>query len=145
MKTLDADFKAWMDRLKLRAEIVGKALNVTGQTVRNWRASSIPKRKRAEVERMMAEWESNPSSHFGPRLVINATDQQFQNWNDAANHCPGGPKRIEEWARDGLNELAKEYFSKKGPRPLTPDEEQTLRAADEHAEYKVQKLQSGKN
>lgn len=113
MSTFTEEFRSWMDKEKLRAEIVGNALDVSPQTIRNWRASSVPKRKEEAVRRLMREWDSNPRAHLGRNLVVNATYEQFRAWNQAANATDGGPKLLEDWAREGLDEMAKEFFERK--------------------------------
>jgi hypothetical protein len=111
MSNFDTDFRKWMDEKKLRAETVGKALDVSAQTVRNWRAGTIPKRKHDAIQRIMREWDNSPATQIGSRLSVQATDEQFRAWNRAANECEDGPMLIEDWARISLNKLAREYFS----------------------------------
>ena len=103
MKTIDERFRAWMDDHKLRAEVVGRALDVSPQTIRNWRADAIPPRRHEAVLRVMREWDVNPMTQVGSRLSIQATDEQFRSWNKAALDAG---KLIEEWAREGLDGLA---------------------------------------
>ena len=95
-----------MDEKKLLAETVGKALDVSPQTIRNWRASGIPKRRYHAVRRLMREWDFSINAQIGPRLSIPASDKQFRAWNAAAL---AEGKLIEDWARDGLDLLAQEH------------------------------------
>lgn len=97
--------KQWMDAKKISAEEVGNHLDVSAQTVRNWRSSRVPERKEKAVSRMIEEWQS-PSGTAGRFLAVSATDEQFRNWNLAANHCAGGPKLMEDWARESLDAMA---------------------------------------
>lgn len=105
MEIPDDRFRAWMDEKKLLAETVGKALDVSPQTIRNWRASGIPKRRHEAVRRLMREWDFKANAQIGSRLSISASDKQFRSWNAAAL---AEGMLIEDWARDGLDQLAQE-------------------------------------
>ena len=89
----------------LRAEQVGKHLNVSAQTVRNWRVSGIPPRKQLQVREMIANWDQRPAALLG-RIILSPTPTQFDNWNDAAM---AKGLRISEWAVKGLDKLAKDH------------------------------------
>lgn len=102
------EFRDWMDSLNLKASSVTSRFGISAQTVFNWRSNGVPPSRQEFVSRIIAEWTSG--SAFGPRLVVHANEQQFRAWNDAANNCESGPKRLEDWVKDGLDELAREYF-----------------------------------
>lgn len=97
-----------MDSTRLRADQVAERLNVSAQTIRNWRSAGIPPRRASHVEKLIREWESNPLSHIGPRLTIRATEEQITRWNIASMN---EQKTIEAWAVDGLEKLARQTFA----------------------------------
>ena len=109
MNDLTERFKAWMHNEQIKAPFVGSLLDTSPKTINNWRSNGIPARLADRVERLMAEWKTNPRSHLGNSITIRATDEQFSRWNRAANrshNADGSIKTIEEWALDGLDSLA---------------------------------------
>lgn len=111
------EFRDWMNSLNLKASAVASRFGISGQTAFNWRSNGVPPSRQEFVSRTIAEW--TEGSAIGPRLVVQANERQFRAWNDAANSCEGGPKRLEDWVREGLDELAKEYFDEPQlPLPL---------------------------
>jgi hypothetical protein len=103
------EFREWMDSLKLKAPTVAGRFGITVQTVNHWRSKGVPDSRKEFAARTMAEWSSGSS--IGPRIQVQATDEEFRAWNRAALECEGGPKLIEDWAREGLNQMAIEYFN----------------------------------
>lgn len=133
------EFRDWMDTQKLKVSAVCSRFGISEQTAFNWRSKGVPKSRQDFVSRVIAEW-SNASA-IGPRIQVQATDAQFRAWNLAANDCENGPKTIEEWARDGLNELAREYFSNPQLslplRSLPKHHEETTMVAEDSPPYRV--------
>ena len=141
LKTKDGpafDFLRWMNSKKLKSEAVCVRFGASLQTIRHWRSKGVPKSRQEFVLNTIAGWDTGSTG--GPTLYIYASKQQFRAWSEAARD---EKKILEDWAMEGLDEMAKEYFSKKGPRPLTQNEEETLRAAEEQAEYHARKTPSG--
>ncbi|GEM_PF-1730958 len=91
-----------MERMKLKGPQVAPRLGISIQTLRNWRCSGIPPRKREHVAQLMADWDKIQSSLA--TLQIRASSEQFTRWNWAALQKG---KLIEEWAREGLDEIAR--------------------------------------
>ncbi len=102
----EPDLRGWMDRMKLKGPQVAQQLGISLQTLHNWRSAGIPPRKRTQVARLMADWDKIESSLN--TLQIRASAEQFTRWNWAALNQG---KLIEEWAREGLDEFARECFS----------------------------------
>lgn len=100
------DLRAWMEHMKLKGPQVAPRLGISIQTLRNWRCSGIPPRKREHVAQVMADWDKIQSSLT--TLQIRASSEQFTRWNWAALHKG---KLIEEWAREGLDEIARGSIS----------------------------------
>lgn len=106
------EFRDWMNSLKLKAPAVAARFGITDQTARHWRSKGVPDSRQDFVSRTISEWAD--AATIGPRLQVQATDAQFRAWNQAA--LDEG-KLMEDWARDGLDELAKEFFSS-APRSI---------------------------
>lgn len=122
MADTEQDFKEWMDQRGLTAEEVGKALDVSPQTVKNWRSVGVPERRQAHVRYFMSTWSGVPASNNAPAfqpLMVHATREQFRNWESAARH--EGYNHLEDWAQEGLDKLAKEW--EQGGLKTLPDPE----------------------
>lgn len=121
------DFKTWMDERGLSAEEAGKALGVSAQTVKNWRSVGVPERRQAHVKFFMSTWSTAPASGTQTQqpLVIHATREQFRRWNKAAVLQD---KLIEDWATEGLDELAREWEA--GGLKALPSPEPSARVAE---------------
>lgn len=109
MDTFSKNFKEWMDSNHLKAGDVATALHVEAQTVRNWRASGIPLRSQARVAEWMAtlnrEKAGDPANELqGQTLLLFPSPTEFQAWGLAAL---ASGKLIPDWAKDGLNHLAR--------------------------------------
>lgn len=117
------EFREWMDSLKLKAPTVANRFGITEQTVNHWRSKGVPKSRKEFAARTMAEWASG--SAIGPCIQVQATAEQFRNWNQAA--LDQG-KLMEVWARESLDELAREHFANPQmslplrplPKPMNP-------------------------
>jgi|688.fasta_scaffold396759_2 hypothetical protein len=104
--TPNPDLRAWMEQKKLKGAQVAPILGISIQTLRNWRCSGIPPRKREYVARFIADFEN--ARTLKTTLQIRASSEQFTRWNWAALQKG---KLIEEWAREGLDEIAKGSIS----------------------------------
>lgn len=102
------EFRDWMNSQNLKTPAVIARFGITEQTARHWRSKGVPSTRQDFVSRTIAEWADGSS--IGPRIQIQATDSQFRAWNRAALECEGGPKLIEDWAREGLDQMACEFF-----------------------------------
>lgn len=134
MNKFSRQFRDWMDGHdpRLRAEEVGRALDVSPQTIRNWRSSGVPDRKMAAVLRIMREWDTTAGVQMGNRLCITASDEQFRAWNQAAISEEGGPYLLEEWAKNGLDKMANDYSQR--PRLYEFSDEDSSKVADDPPE-----------
>jgi len=56
MKQSNLTLKEWMDDRRLKASDVCNALQVSEQTIHQWRSYGVPARRQPHVERYMAEW-----------------------------------------------------------------------------------------
>jgi hypothetical protein len=103
------EFREWLNSQSLKTPQVTARFGISEQTARHWRSKGVPESRQDFVSRTIAEWADGSS--IGPRIQIQATDAQFRAWNRAANECEGGPKLLEDWAREGLDQMAHEYFT----------------------------------
>lgn len=100
------EFRDWMDRNGIKIAEAATALGVGEQTVANWRSIGVPPRRAEHVRFYMANWEQTAGHGENTNsIVVRATPDQFKQWNKAAM-LDG--MLIEDWARQGLDELAAE-------------------------------------
>lgn len=129
MNAVTERFRKWMDSRNLSAADVADALNVSPATVTTWRSRGIPLRKQDFVQRFMDQTDAaqivERLAEVPKSIILLPVDQStFNKWNRAANRCG---KIMEDWAIDGLDELAREQ--------LPPSILLALRAADPPAKY----------
>lgn len=108
MDEFSLQFRAWMDRHRMKASDVADALFVTEQAVRNWRSAGVPPRRQAQLSDWMtsvdAAHASDPIDYLRTRpLVVDATFVEWTMWENAAF---ASGKKLTTWAREGLNKLA---------------------------------------
>lgn len=111
-----------MDRHRMKAAEVADALFVTEQAVRNWRSAGVPARRQPHLAEWMATVDAahigDPIDYLRSRpLVVEATPEEWNAWEDAAF---AARKKLTDWARDGLNEMADERGYGDTPDPLSP-------------------------
>lgn len=109
-----------MDARGLKAADVAAELHVEEQTVRSWRSQGIPNRRLPHVLRYMEEWKAPvpaaDQSTFTDQavadfvasrqnLVLHPEPEVFNAWTAAFKHSRA--ETLEQWAIDGLSELAK--------------------------------------
>ena len=133
MDTFSRKFREWMDGRRMKAAEVGDALFVTEQSIRNWRSAGIPPRRQAQVAEWMAGQESvdqgTPIDFLRSRpLVVDVTPEEWHCWEDAAF---AARKKLTDWARDGLNEMAEQRGFSDAPNPL----HSLQRAAEDGVDY----------
>ncbi|MCW1926533.1 S24 family peptidase [Luteolibacter arcticus] len=123
-------FKEWMDRNRLRAEDVTGPLQVSEQTIHNWRSAGVPARRVPHVQAFMESWAdpreaaAAPSAAPLPALedlrletfIMRPSEEEFDTWNRAAN---AAGLTIREWISETL-ERAAEDFRKTGELPGDP-------------------------
>src|SRR5688572_9039438 len=98
-------FREWMDQHRLRAEDVAGALQVSEQTIHNWRSSGVPARRIPHVQSFMEAW-IDPRDRDHDRdaatgqlhtptqvpaelrldaFIMRPGEEEFDDWNRAAN------------------------------------------------------------
>lgn len=103
-------FRDWMDRRKLKASDVAPRFGITNQTVFNWRSNGVPESRQEFVARTIAEW---PPVDGHP-IIVTPTATQYAAWQRATSQRSidtGLPMTLEEWAVEGLDQLAFEHFN----------------------------------
>lgn len=113
----------WMEIKGLSSADVAARLGVQPQTIRNWRSSGVPARKFDHLRQIMSEWDSHGQGRLSG-LLIKPSPEELRAWNQAALEAG---QLIEDWAIDGLNQLAEEA----GPK--------MLRVAEEPPSYRVKR------
>jgi hypothetical protein len=117
MDEFSTAFRDWMDDQKLAASDLCQDLNVSEQTIHNWRSAGVPARRQDQVRKLMAAWHLKREKPFGNSITVHITDQQFDIWNRAAM---AEHKTIREWAVDGLDALAAEHYHEIPALPSDP-------------------------
>jgi len=120
MDNFTANFRDWMDSHRMKASEVADAVYVTEQAVRNWRSAGVPQRRQAQLADWMASVDAakkgEPIDYLRVRpLVVEPTPAEFDAWQDAAL---AARKRLTEWARDGLNQMAHQRGYGEAPNPV---------------------------
>ena len=106
MSTEANEFRDWMDRNGIKTSDLTGPLQISEQTLRHWRSKGVPERRQSHVNYIMASW-ATPAAPLGQTLILHPTTDQFKKWNVAAISGPQ-PKTIEQWAIEGLDQLAAE-------------------------------------
>ena len=117
-------FREWMDQNRLRAEDVAGALQVSEQTIHNWRSSGVPARRQPHVQAFMDAWvdprERDRDAATGQihtptqvpaelrldAFIMRPAEEEFDDWNRAAN---ASGLTVREWITDTLERAAREF------------------------------------
>lgn len=117
-------FREWMDQNRLRAEDVAAALQVSEQTIHNWRSSGVPARRVPHVQAFMESWvdprerdrdAATGQLHTPTRVpeelrldafIMRPGEEEFDDWNRAAN---AAGLTVREWITDTLERAAREF------------------------------------
>ena len=100
-------FFLWLEASGIKVPEVAKQLNKEPQTVYNSRSKGIPKAQYVACTSVMEAHRKPSLEDINDRLTMYPSRDQFRNWNKAAN---AEGKLIEDWALDGLDAMAAEYF-----------------------------------
>jgi hypothetical protein len=136
-------FREWMDQHRLRAEDVAGALQVSEQTIHNWRSSGVPARRVPHVQAFMDAWvdprERDRDAATGQihtptqvpaelrldAFIMRPAEDEFDDWNRAAN---ASGLTVREWITDTLERAARE-FKRTG---RLPGQQHLLHHEDDH-------------
>ena len=117
-------FREWMDQNRLRAEDVAAALQVSEQTIHNWRSAGVPARRLPHVQSFMESWidprERDRDAATGQlhtptqvpaelrldAFIMRPGEEEFDDWNRAAN---AANLTVREWITDTLERAAREF------------------------------------
>jgi hypothetical protein len=131
-------FKDWLDERNISPEEAAEMFGKSVGTIRNWRSAGVPDLVRPWVEQRMSEL--NPSDPPEPsldRIILEITNEQFQNWNEAAL---GEGLLLKDWAIQTLDEaLADSTGSGEAPDPLRS----IALVSDDRVDYKATKKERG--
>lgn len=104
------EFFTFIDK-NMEREDVAKDLGNSTKTISTWKSIGIPKGKRFACQALMDKaTEQNQAELDDIRntLVMHPTHAQFTNWNKVALRSG---QTIEDWAFEGLEQLAAEHFA----------------------------------
>lgn len=102
-------FFLWSKENSISKEDIADALNKGSQTISNWKSAGIPKGQKFACQAFMAQHERDKKmEEIQNCLVFNPSQAQFLRWNNAA--LKEG-KTIEDWAFDGLEQIADELLA----------------------------------
>lgn len=110
-------FFAWADAQRLRAPELAELLGKEVQTIYNWRNKGVPKSQRVACQYLIDRSQEERFEEVKSQLVLRPTADQLRAWNEAALSVG---KTIEDWAFEGLEEMAEEFFSDPIPSNITP-------------------------
>ena len=123
-------FFLWTKENAISKEDIADALNKGSQTISNWKSAGIPKGQKFACQAFMDQHERDKKMEkVKNSLVFTPSHTQFLRWNKAALQ---EGKTIEEWAFDGLEQIADEL--------LAPQE--LLAVAEKKASYVAGEIRS---
>lgn len=107
-------FRDWMDERRLKAADVCDPLQVSMQTIHQWRSYGVPERRVPHVRKFMDGWKDPSAAEPEARIaelraesfVMKPTEEQFDAWNRAAN---AEGQTVREWITATLIDAAKEF------------------------------------
>lgn len=102
-------FFSWADAQSITRHDLAEATGNTIQTISKWRSIGIPKGKQPICRMLMeqASHNSQDSRQADFRIYFDLDRERFTRWNKAALQ---DGKTIEDWAFDGLEEMASQHF-----------------------------------
>jgi hypothetical protein len=103
-------FFTWADNHRVTRDQIADATGNSKQTISNWRSNGIPKGKQLGCQSLIDQHhQQTHAPQTGNSLNFMPTHAQFKRWNQAALEKG---QLIEDWAFEGLEQLADKHFSK---------------------------------
>lgn len=100
------NFKDWMDSAGVSTKDACQRFGISKQTLYNWRSNGVPESKQSHVNYVISCWSNPTAAEIGETLLLRPTPEQYRNWSMAALQ---ERKILEDWAFEGLDELAAKY------------------------------------
>jgi hypothetical protein len=106
-KKFTEEFFQWADAHQISREDIAQETGNSKQTISKWRSIGIPKGKEFGLRSFMERHLRTDTEEIRHRMLLEPTHAQFNRWNRAAL---AANKTIEDWAFEGLEEMATEYY-----------------------------------
>ena len=106
--TFTEQFFQWADAHQVSREDIANETGNSKQTISNWKSNGIPKGKEFGLRSFMDRQLRSDTEQIRHSMVLHPSHAQFNRWNKAAL---AAHKTIEDWAFDGLEEMAADYYS----------------------------------
>jgi len=104
-------FFAWSDSNGITRDQIAEATGNSPKTISTWRSIGIPKGKRLGCQSLIDQHHSiTQLQDERSNIQFKPSHSQFKRWNQAA--LDQG-KLIEDWAFEGLEQMAEEHFNSK--------------------------------
>lgn len=124
-------FFQWAEAHGITREDIAAETGNSKQTVSKWRSIGIPKGKEFGLRSFMQRQLRSDVESIRAKMVLHPTHEQFTRWNKAALHAR---KTIEDWAFEGLEEMADEYYTTVAAEPKAPYNQKPTQADEADAE-----------
>ena len=111
------EFFQWADAHQVSRDDIAQETGNSKQTISNWKSNGIPKGKEFGLRSFMQRQLRSDTEDIRHRMILEPSRAQFNRWNKASL---AANKTIEEWAFDGLEEMAADYYSLKVAEEHTP-------------------------
>lgn len=114
-------FFTWSCSNGITRDQIAKATGNSPKTISTWRSIGIPKGKQLCCQSLIDQHKLQVFQELRNSIQLQPTHAQFKRWNQAA--LDNG-KLIEDWAFEGLEELANHHFNSqlKAAEDPAPDE-----------------------
>lgn len=110
--TFTEHFFAWADAQGISRDAIADATGNNPKTVSTWRSIGIPRGKQTACQFFMEQHtRAAQLEELRGKMLLRPTHEQFNRWNRAALR---EGKTIEDWAFEGLERMAEEYFATSG-------------------------------
>lgn len=118
--TFTEQFFQWADAHQVSREAIAAETGNSKQTISKWRSIGVPKGKEFGLRSFMNRQYRRDTEDIRHHMVLKPTHAQFTRWNQASL---AANKLIEDWALDGLEQLAIEHFYEQAAEDSKPNPE----------------------
>lgn len=101
------EFFQWADAHQVSRDDIAQETGNSKQTISKWRSIGIPKGKEFGLRSFMQRQLRSDTEDIRHKMVLYPSHTQFNRWNRASL---AAGKTIEDWAFDGLEEMAADYY-----------------------------------
>lgn len=105
--TFTDQFFQWADAHQVSREDIAAETGNSKQTISKWRSIGIPKGKEFGLRSFMERQYRSDTEEIRHKMVLEPNHAQFNRWNKASL---AANKTIEDWAFEGLEKMAADYY-----------------------------------